>query len=333
MTAPISLVPKPHIEAALRQASRATGTDFKYLLDTAVRESGLKPTAKSKTSSATGLFQFIDQTWLATMKKAGQMFNAPQVSNAIKRTESGRHIVPDAKLRQEILALRKDPKVAALMAGVYTRESADTLTAKLGRSPKSGELYMAHFLGAKGAGQLIAAAENTPGKSAVDMFPRAARANKAIFYNRNGSERSVAAVYRNLMARHGGSTVATAAAGPRTINITPAGHAAARANFLEKSAVSQQTAESRPLHQSLFLTAFEGDRMLDKALRQAGVAMSPAMINALAGPANGDSGDASNSEAARERRGKRQQTGRIGLLAGTRATGSGKLTHSLFRTG
>lgn len=48
------------VVAALRQASASTGFDFDYLLSTAMRESSLQPQAKSKSSSATGLFQFID---------------------------------------------------------------------------------------------------------------------------------------------------------------------------------------------------------------------------------------------------------------------------------
>jgi len=55
------------VTGAIRQAAQATGTGFSYLLATAKIESGLNPKIKSTTSSATGLFQFIDQTWLMTM--------------------------------------------------------------------------------------------------------------------------------------------------------------------------------------------------------------------------------------------------------------------------
>jgi hypothetical protein len=44
----------PDILAALRQASIKTGSDFDYLLATAMRKSSLKPDAKSAHSSATG---------------------------------------------------------------------------------------------------------------------------------------------------------------------------------------------------------------------------------------------------------------------------------------
>src|SRR6267142_7074276 len=56
---------------AIRNAARATGAGFQYLLATAQVESGLNPTATVSSSSAKGLFQFIEQTWLTTLKEAG----------------------------------------------------------------------------------------------------------------------------------------------------------------------------------------------------------------------------------------------------------------------
>ncbi|MCX7676587.1 MAG: transglycosylase SLT domain-containing protein, partial [Alteraurantiacibacter sp.] len=58
-------------EAAIARAAQATGTDFSYLLAQARIESGLNPAARARTSSASGLFQFIDQTWLATLDRHG----------------------------------------------------------------------------------------------------------------------------------------------------------------------------------------------------------------------------------------------------------------------
>ena len=58
-------LPESHVVSALKNAAAATGSDFHYLLGTAMRESSLKPDARSHSSSAAGLFQFIDQTWLA----------------------------------------------------------------------------------------------------------------------------------------------------------------------------------------------------------------------------------------------------------------------------
>lgn len=191
------------ITAALQRASTATGTDFDYLLRTAERESALRPHAKAPTSSATGLFQFIDQTWLATLKQAGHRYGYGAYADAIERMPDGRHKVTDPALRQEILALRKDPLAASLMAGAYTRDAAERLTEALGRTPVKGELYVAHFLGPGGAVKLIKAAQSRPDMAAADLFPRAARANRAAFYERNGAERTVGDLYRKLIATYG----------------------------------------------------------------------------------------------------------------------------------
>src|SRR5271170_8227792 len=59
------------VTGAIRQASQATGTSFNYLLATAQVESGLNPQAGAPTSSARGLFQFVEQTWLGTIKQSG----------------------------------------------------------------------------------------------------------------------------------------------------------------------------------------------------------------------------------------------------------------------
>ena len=191
------------IKAALRHASEATGTDFDYLLRTAQRESSLRPDIKAQTSSATGLFQFIDQTWLGTLKKSGPQFGYSKFANAIERLADGRHKVTDPAMRQEILALRKDPKAASLMAGAYTRDAAVKLTTALGRPPLTGELYIAHFLGPGGAIKLIKAAESTPDKPAADLFPRAARANRPAFYTKSGAERTAMQLYEKLISIYG----------------------------------------------------------------------------------------------------------------------------------
>lgn len=199
----------PQVERALQHASRTTGTDFDYLLNTAIRESGLKSDAKSKTSSATGLFQFIEQTWLGMVKSSGAQAGLGHLATKIQQTSDGRHKVTDPKARAEILALRKDPQTSAVMAGVYTQDAARNLESRLGRRVTNGELYIAHFLGAGGAGDLIEAAQNHPQRPAAVMFPMAAAANEPIFYGKSGKALSVAAVYGKLVARHDNAVAAS----------------------------------------------------------------------------------------------------------------------------
>src|SRR5580698_10357547 len=160
------------VTSAIRGAAQATGVSFNYLLATAKIESGLDPNMTMKSSSASGLFQFIDQTWLGTMKQAGPALGYGSYANAILRTSSGRYFVQDPEMRREIMRLRSDPTANATMAGVFTQQNAAALSKRIGRSPTDGELYIAHFLGPGGAGKLIAAAGNNPQATAADMFPQ-----------------------------------------------------------------------------------------------------------------------------------------------------------------
>ena len=195
-------VPVTNVTGAIRQASRLTGTSFDYLLATAQVESGFNPNSAASTSSARGLFQFIEQTWLATMKNAGPGLGYGRYANAISSTPGGKYVVQDPQLRSEILRLRHDPTTNAVMAGAFTKDNAAQLNARLGRAASEGELYIAHFLGSGGAGRLIAAADANPQANAAAMFPNAARANRSIFYDKDGHARSVAQVCSVLVGRY-----------------------------------------------------------------------------------------------------------------------------------
>ncbi len=186
---------KSQIVAALHQAASATGTDFQYLLDTAKRESGLKTQAKSATSSASGLFQFVDQTWMGLVKKYGAQNGLGAYANAISQGKDGRYHADSPADRQAILALKNDPQTAALMAGHYANDTKNSLEGSLGRDVGNGELYAAHFLGADSACRLIKLNTSNPNACAASAFPQAASANRSVFYHSDGSPKSVREVY------------------------------------------------------------------------------------------------------------------------------------------
>jgi len=188
------------VDAALRLASHRTGVDYDYLQATAKRESGLDPAARAKTSTATGLFQFLERTWLSVLKEAGPRHGYGAYADKIQGSPDGGFRVADSRVRAQVLALREDPKAAALMAGELTASNAETLEGTLGRVPSEGELYMAHFLGAGGAADLVRLREATPQATAATHFPAAAAANKPIFYAPNGAPRTVDQVYARLAA-------------------------------------------------------------------------------------------------------------------------------------
>jgi hypothetical protein len=185
--------PEGQAQAAIARAARATGVDFSYLLAQARIESGMNPRAEARTSSATGLFQFIDQTWLATLDRHGERLGLGHVAQAIETT-GGQARVSDPGARAAILDLRYDPEVASLMAGALAGDNRTALLPVLGREPDAPELYLAHFLGADGAGRFLTALGQDPDGSAAALLPAPARANRAIFYHQSGAPRSLAQV-------------------------------------------------------------------------------------------------------------------------------------------
>lgn len=192
------------VESAIQRASSATGVDFTFLMGTAKRESGFNPAAKARTSSASGLFQFVDQTWLSTLKKHGAKYGYARYADLISQGSDGRYRVDGDEARKAVLGLKTDPHAASLMAGELASDHASYLRGRVGRDPTAGELYAAHFLGPSGSARLIQAATASPGASAAAMFPDAAQANRSIFY-KDGRAATVGEVYANL-TRTGGAT-------------------------------------------------------------------------------------------------------------------------------
>src|SRR5580704_9580872 len=185
------------VEAAIQRASSATGVDFGYLMGAAKRESGYNPNAKAKTSSATGLFQFLDQTWLSTLKQHGAKYGYARYAALIQQGPDGRYFVAGAEARKAVMDLKLDPHAAALMAGELASDHASYLRGRMGRDPTLGELYAAHVLGPKGSATLIDTVRSNPSTAAAPLFPDAAAANRGLFY-RDGRAVSVGELYANL---------------------------------------------------------------------------------------------------------------------------------------
>lgn len=179
------------ITRAIQSASTKTGVDFSYLLQQANVESSFKASAKAKSSSATGLFQFIDSTWLSMVKKYGDKYGLGNLADKI--SESGR--VASNAVKNQILALRKDPHIASYMAAEYARENQDFLQGRVGGDIGSTELYMAHFMGPGGAAKFLEALNANPNAKGTALFAREARANPGVFYNQNGAPRSLSEIY------------------------------------------------------------------------------------------------------------------------------------------
>ncbi|NIJ09592.1 hypothetical protein FHS31_003229 [Sphingomonas vulcanisoli] len=206
------------VRAAIGQAAERTGVAFSYLLAQAKSESGLDPGAKAASSSASGLYQFLDQSWLAIVKKHGAEHGMGWAADAIS-AKSGGGFTVDPAYRQAVMGLREQAGPAALMAGAYAADNAQGLGRVLGRAANATDLYFAHFLGLGGASKFLTAAGSNPDATAASLFPREAGANRSIFYEHDGSARSLGEVYA-LMGRklsNAGADDDAVAAGPPTM--------------------------------------------------------------------------------------------------------------------
>jgi len=238
------------IAGAIKQAANTTGTSFEYLLATAKMESNFNPKAAASTSSARGLFQFIDQTWLGTVKEAGAQLGYGKYADAITRSPSGSYSVSDPAAQTAIMKLRDDPDAASSMAAVLAQSNSFKLTGKIGRRPTDGELYMAHFMGAGGAAKLISNAEDNPQASGAQLFPNAATANRSIFFERDGRARSVSEVYSVLTSRYASAANSQATrTAMASVGVTPA-----------SAALASAAAATAPIDNAAYLSSFPNVR-------------------------------------------------------------------------
>jgi hypothetical protein len=166
-------------------------------------ESSLRPDAHAADSTASGLFQFVQQTWLGMVKQYGAKFGLSSYANAIQQQPDGQYAVANQADRAAILSLRNDPKISALMAGEYAQQTRTQMQARLGRNVCGGELYAAHFLGAPAACRLIELASHQPNTDAAACFPAAAAANRAVFFHGNGTPKTVGEVYQWALRQPG----------------------------------------------------------------------------------------------------------------------------------
>ena len=271
------------VAGAIKQAAGASGMSFQYLLATAKMESDFNPTAGASTSSAHGLFQFIDQTWLATFKDAGAQLGYGSYADMITKSSDGTYSVADPTVRKAIMKLRDDPAVASDMAAALTQSNSFQLTGMIGRRPTDGELYMAHFMGVGGAAKLIGNAEDNPQASAARLFPNAAAANRSIFYDRiTGRARSVSEVYSVLEQRYASAATSSATQSA----MASVGGDIVRPAMAVASASPTSSVAVPSIDSATYLSTFPDSRSAAPAATASGTTMASATTTAAAAPSN-----------------------------------------------
>lgn len=193
------------IVAAIRLASLRTGVEFSYLMELAGAESSFDPQARAATSSASGLFQFKDESWLDAVRSYGHEYGlayyAAQIEQRQDDEEGVLPYIADQEVQQRVLDLRFNPQLAALMTAEHVRSNRTRLATTLDRQPGRTELYLTHFFGTSGAISFLKALAETPDRIAGEVFPGPARRNRSIFQTRDRVPRTVAEVYKVLSSK------------------------------------------------------------------------------------------------------------------------------------
>lgn len=156
-----------NVNDAIKKASDKVGIDYGYMMAMGEQESGFRPGAKAPTSTASGLYQFTDGTWKMMVNKY------PEYGYGIGD--------------------KADPEAQATMAALYAKENKTGIEQATGRTATNTDMYLGHFLGPSGAKRFLKADGDAPATSAVSAD--SAAANKSIFYNKDGSTRTVNEVY------------------------------------------------------------------------------------------------------------------------------------------
>lgn len=194
---------------AIQKASAQTGVSFSYLVNNAMAESSMDPTARAKTSTASGLYQFTQKTWLQMVRDHGADVGLEKYAACV----DDNCYVSDARTRRDILALRQNPEISAVMAAKYAAMNAGQLEKNVGGQVAIGdtEIYLAHVFGANGATKFIKEMQDQPGAIAARDFGPEARANPGLFY-KDGKPQTYQQIYDRFAAKFetgdGASTIA-----------------------------------------------------------------------------------------------------------------------------
>lgn len=248
---------RPPIASIVADVARRTGVDFDFLIDVARVESNFDTAAQARTSSAHGLYQFTNQTWLATLHRHGGAHGYGWAADAIQRNAAGRYDVADPGQRATVLALRGNPAAAASMAAMLTADNRDMLTAHTGTPPEEVDLYLAHFLGAAGAVKFVKAWQDNPDQAAAPLLPEAAAANRSIFYSATGEPRSLATIREQFRQKLGEGSGAAALGGAALPGPAMA-HSMSRSRMPSTDRATLPLLEMRPMPSKLSL-AFAAD--------------------------------------------------------------------------
>jgi hypothetical protein len=128
-------------------------------------ESGGDSNAKNKRSSATGAGQFLDETWLESIR-------------------THRPGLVQGRSEKEILELRRDPELTREIVTQLVELNA-TMLKKRALPVTPGTLYLAHFAGPAGAVALLSVSENADAAALMASADASGRTTREKLVNAN----------------------------------------------------------------------------------------------------------------------------------------------------
>ncbi|HUH83078.1 MAG TPA: transglycosylase SLT domain-containing protein [Stellaceae bacterium] len=178
---PAHLVVPERTRDAIHNAADAVGVDPGYLFGVAALESSFNPTARARGTSAAGLYQFTEGTWLRVVKVFGAKHGLGDFAAEISVDDDDNVAMRRGARRQALMRMRDDPYLAALLAAELALDNEARLESLLGRAVSPAEIYLAHFLGVGAAARMIAAADRRPRVAGRVLVPAAAETNPGVF--------------------------------------------------------------------------------------------------------------------------------------------------------
>ncbi len=152
----------PAVKNAIQSAARESGLDPDLLAAVAWRESRFDPKARNRSSSAKGLLQFTNATWLQMIRDYGSQYNQARYASAIRKDKSGSLVVSGRHMRTAILRLRSNPLLSAKLAAENMRRERVAIQDRIGRGVTPADLYLLHVLGPTGTIRFLTAASQRP---------------------------------------------------------------------------------------------------------------------------------------------------------------------------
>ncbi len=209
--------PSPSVAAALAAATRSTGADPVLLRAIAWQESRFSHRAGNRQSTARGLMQFTEATWLEVVRDFGPRHGmAREAALLSTNPRTGAITTRHPRDLRAILARRFDPRLSAIMAAERLAAEQAGLQAMLGRPAGPAELYVTHLLGPAGARRFLAELNRAPARPALEAVGSdSIAANRGVFFERGtGRMLSLAEVHAGV-----GRLLAEQGASPRPITL------------------------------------------------------------------------------------------------------------------